>query len=175
MVAPMSRTLLGCALCSLTLGCGDSNHQLADAPLAIDAATACTPSGSPIMHTAAITADETWAAGIHVVPSTIAVTGGTLTIAPCSEVQLGADASIELSQNAVALLAHGTAASPIAFVRQTTDKPWGHLSAYISSKLDLAYTTLAGGGTAGTYQSADQLGAILVVRASTGAPRFCPA
>ena len=53
-------------------GGGATGDGGADAGAVADAeaGVVCTPSGTPIMHTADIVADETWASGIHVVPST---------------------------------------------------------------------------------------------------------
>jgi hypothetical protein len=130
------------------------------------------PSGTPVMHAGAITADQTWAAGIHLVTATVTVSGGTLTIEGCSEVRLAPNASIELSQGATALIANGTAAAPIDFVQATAGAPWGHVSAFGPAKLQLAHTTFDGGGTLGDYKTADQLGATLVVRGDATLPQL---
>ena len=153
-------------LLSLGLGCGnDGSTHILDAP-----EVACVPTGTPIMHSGSITADETWASGIHEVTSTVTVSGGTLTIAPCSEVRLAANASIELTPAATALIAEGTAQATIHFVRDVADAAWGHLSAYGPSRMSLAYVTLTGGGTAGDYKTAEQLGATLVARGDATLP-----
>ena len=162
------RRLVWCVL--MTACGGDPSNHLADAP-APDA-PACMPSGTPVTHAGAITADQTWAAGIHEVTATVNVTGGTLTIEGCSEVRLAPNASIELAQGATALIANGTAAAPIHFVQATAGTPWGHVSAFGPAKLQLAYTTLDGGGTLGDYKTADQLGATIVVRGDATLPQL---
>src|SRR5664279_4096334 len=149
------------------VGCGDDggSKHIADAPEA-----ACVPSGTQVMHAGSITADETWASGIHEVTSTVTVSGGTLTIAPCSEVRLAANASIELTPAATALIAEGTAQATIQFVRDATASAWGHVSAFAPSRMSIAYVTLTGGGTAGDYKTADQLGATIVARGDATLP-----
>ena len=157
----------------LVLGCSNSGtNHLADAP-PVDSAPACVLTGPPIAtHAGTITADETWASGIHAVTATVTVTGGTLTIAPCAEIQLAPDASIEVQPGGTALVAEGTATQPIRFVRATAAQPWGHLFAFTPARMSLAYATLTGGGTAGTYQTADQLGAALAVRGGATLPQM---
>jgi hypothetical protein len=123
---------------------------------------ACTPTGTPITHQGTISADETWASGIHEVTANVRVTGGTLTIAPCTEVRLAPDTSIELDATATAIVAEGSVTDPIRFVRDTADQPWGHISVVAPARASLAYATLQGGGTAGDYKTAQQLGATLV-------------
>jgi hypothetical protein len=151
---------------------GDPSNHIPDATPMPDAAPACTPSGTPITHAGPITADQTWAAGIHEVTATVTVSGGTLTIEGCSEVRLAPDASIELSQGAVALIANGTATAPIDFIQDTAGTPWGHVSAFGPAKLQLAFTSFDGGGTLGDYKTADQLGATLVVRGDATLPQI---
>ena len=143
---------------------GDPVNHLPPEPDA--AAPACVLTGPPIAtHGGAITADETWATGVHEVTSTVTVSGGTLTIAPCVEVRVAANASIELSPAATALIAQGTADQPIRFVRDDQAMAWGHLSAFAPAMISLAHVTLAGGGTTtADPKAADQLGASLVAR-----------
>ncbi len=163
----------GLVCCVLMTACGGgSSHGLPDAAAAdggIDA-PACVPSGTPITHAGAIAADETWASGIHEVTATVNVTAGTLTIEGCSEVRLAPDASIELTPGATALIANGTAAAPIRFVQDTAGSPWGHVSAFGPATLHLAYASFDGGGTAGDYTTADQLGATIVARGDATLP-----
>jgi hypothetical protein len=111
-------------------------------------ATACAPSSTPVMHTADIVADETWASGIHVVPASLQIKGGAhLTIAPCTEVRLGPGASLTVPTTGGSLDAVGTAASPIRFVRQSAAMPWGAISVTSPATAHLAHATLVGGGT----------------------------
>jgi hypothetical protein len=151
---------------------GDPSNHIPDAAPIPDTAPPCMPSGTPVMHAGPITADQTWAAGIHEVTATVNVSGGTLTIEGCSEVRLAPNASIELAQGATALIANGTAAAPIDFVQATAGTPWGHVSAFGPAKLQLAHTTFDGGGTLGDYKTADQLGATLVVRGDATLPQL---
>ena len=165
----------GLIYCVLLTACGGgSSHELADAPPAdagVDA-PACIPSGAPIMHAGAIAADETWASGIHEVTATVSVNAGTLTIEGCTEVRLAPEASIELAPGATALIANGTAAAPIDFVQATAGSPWGHVSAFGPAKLQLSYASFTGGGTAGDYKTADQLGATIVARGDATLPQL---
>jgi hypothetical protein len=136
---------------------------LPDAPSeAPDAdASTCTPSGTPVMHAADVTADETWASGIHVVPASLQIKAGAhLTIAPCTEVQLGPGASLTVPTTGGSLDAVGTAASPVRFVPQTAGMPWGAISVTSPATAHLAYATLAGGGT-GPHATAPLAGASL--------------
>ena len=157
------------ALLTIAACTADPAHHLPDS--GIDA-PACAPAGPPMQHAGDITADETWASGIHEVTATVTVKGGTLTIAPCTEVRVAADASIEATQAATAIVADGTAADPITFVRDVADKPWGHVSVFGPSALSLAHVTMTGGGTAGDYTSAQQLGATIVARGDATLPQL---
>ncbi len=138
----------------------------AGAPDAPGDAAACTPSGTPVMHTADVTADETWASGIHVVPASLQIKAGAhLTIAPCTEVQLGPGASLTVPTTGGSLDAVGTAASPIRFVAQTAGIPWGAISVTSPATAHLAYATLTGGGT-GPHDTAPLAGASLAGNSS---------
>ena len=164
------RSLALCLAATAACGSDPSNHlpdaEPADAPA--DATPPCMPSGTPITHAGNITSDETWAAGIHEVTATVTVKGGTLTIAGCTEIRVAANASIEVTTG-TALIARGTAAAPITFVRAAA-QPWGHVSAIAPATLSLAHTTLTGGGTAGDYTTADQLGSTITVRGNAMLP-----
>ena len=151
---------------------GDPSNHIPDATPMPDAAPPCMPSGTPVMHAGPITADQTWAAGIHEVTATVTVSGGTLTIEGCSEVRLAPNASIELAPGATALIANGTSSAPIDFVQRNAGTPWGHVSAVGPAKLQLSYTSFDGGGTLGDYKTADQLGATLVVRGDATLPQI---
>jgi hypothetical protein len=129
---------------------------------AIDGGAVCTPAGAPVMHTADIVADETWASGVHVVPSSIQIkSGARLTIDACSEVRLGPGASITATASAAGLDAVGTPSSPIRFVPQQAASPWGAISVTAPAVVNLASATLSGGGT-GPHGSAPFGGASLV-------------
>jgi hypothetical protein len=129
-------------------------------------AIACTPTGTPIMHTADIAADETWASGVHVVPGTIQIKNGAkLTIAGCSQVQLGSGASLEVTTASAGLDAVGTASDPITFVAQQAGMRWGAVDVVAPAVAHLAYATLSGGGT-GPYTTADHGGATITGHSS---------
>lgn len=132
----------------------------------------CTIGGDPITHsTATLTADETWAPGIHVVPQKISVRdGATLTLSNCSEIRLGKDVSISVESTGKALVAKGTAARPITFVRADSTSAWGNLFAFTPATMSLAYATLeGGGGTVTNLQNAEYQGASLVARGTQDA------
>jgi hypothetical protein len=128
---------------------------------------ACDPTDvAPVTHTGDISADETWAKGVHVVPSTITLRAGArLTIAACTEVRLGRDASLVADTAAAGIVAEGTTAEPIRFVRDAAADAWGALVAWAPATLSLAHAALIGGGTNTALASADYLGASLVARA----------
>jgi len=150
---------------------GESVNHLPEEPDA--AAPACVLTGAPIAtHSGAITADETWATGVHEVTSTVTVSGGTLTIAPCVEVRMAANANIDVGPAATGLIAQGTADEPIRFVRDDATMAWGHLSTFAPATISLANVTLAGGGTTTVDpKAADQLGASLVARGDGTLPQ----
>jgi len=150
---------------------GESVNHLPPEPDA--AAPACVLTGTPIAtHSGAITADETWATGVHEVTSTVTVSGGTLTIAPCVEVRMAANANIDVGPAATGLIAQGPADQPIQFVRDDAAMAWGHLSMFAPATMSLANVTLTGGGTTtADPKVADQLGASLVARGDGTLPQ----
>jgi hypothetical protein len=142
-------------------GAGSPEGGALDAGL--DAATACVPSGTPVIHTADITADETWASGIHVVPNSIHIKGGArVTVMACSEVRMGANASIDVKDAGSRFEAIGDVGSEIRIVRQDATMAWGNIEADDGTNVNLAHTTLTGGGGVGPYTNAPYRGATLV-------------
>jgi hypothetical protein len=92
-----------------------------------------------------ITADTTWTAADspHLVTSSFTVRpGATLTIEPCAEVRVGNDVDMTVDG---ALIAEGTASTPIHFVADDATKPWAYLR-FTSGTGRLAYVTFEGGG-----------------------------
>lgn len=122
-------------------------------------------SAQPYTHASAPTASETWASGVHLVPSTLTLKDGvTVTIAPCAEVRLGKNVDLEL-QGTAKLVAEGTQTGPITFVRSQSDQAWGSILVWTPATASLAWATLQGGGTAAaSATAADYLGASLVAR-----------
>src|SRR5262249_37443976 len=107
----------------------------------------CMVGGTPVLHTADITADETWESGVHVVPATIHVkSGARLTIALCIEVQLAVDASIVVDATASGIDSCGDIDSPVRFVRSDPAAAWGSLQVSLPATAGLAFTTFVGGG-----------------------------
>jgi hypothetical protein len=136
----------------------------ADTGAVPDSATACVPGGTPVIHSDDITADTTWASGIHLVPSSLRITSGArLTVAGCTEVRLGPAASITVEPTAAGLDAVGTALEPIRFVQQQAGTPWGTLDVTAPATAHLAYATIDGGGT-GPHDTAPLAGASLHAR-----------
>src|SRR5262249_36488522 len=96
------------------------------------------PSGTVIMHTGIIGADETWAGdAIHSVPTDINIVGAaTVTIEPCAVVRMGAGASITVrgdgtgGQPAKLVAAGANAEQSVSFVRADAGAAWGFLRGY---------------------------------------------
>ena len=128
----------------------------------------CDLSGAtPIMHTS-ISGSETWASGVHQVPSTVTVpVGATLTVSACSRVELGADAGLTVNGT---LVVAGTAAGPVNFVAAAAPAPWGSIHLNPGGTADLAYATLTGGGGAAPFDTSGVLGAPIYVQGVGGPP-----
>jgi hypothetical protein len=143
-------------------------HSLPIAAAAL-ALAACSNSGSPCDLSGAtpITHDtvgpnETWASGVHVVPSTVSLTGATdtLTIGACAEVRLAPDVNLNF-RNGAKLIAEGAVDRPIRFIRDTPATPWGAIEAVAPSTVSLANASLEGGGSTTEPGRADYQGASL--------------
>jgi hypothetical protein len=118
-----------------------------------------------VEHAGDLAADEVWGAGLHVVTSTVTVrTDALLTLDGCATVRLAPDASLTIDDDAVGLVADGTATRPVVLERLDADAPWGSMNAFAPATLRLTHTTLRGGGTGIPPASADFAGATLVVR-----------
>lgn len=101
------------------------------------------PVGS-IDHTATITADESWdPSTIHRIPYGLRVDpGATLTLPPCTVVEIAAEATLEIDGR---LDAVGAAGERITIRRADADA-WGELLVAEGGYADLAFVTLTGGG-----------------------------
>lgn len=115
-------------------------------------AAACPPQGSGTTHDANVETDEVWtAAGSpHLVPGTISIrSGAKLTIEPCAEVRMGADASLQIAipptPNTGGLIAEGTAERPIRFTGIDGGR-WGHVLVVAPGTASLRHVTFEGGG-----------------------------
>jgi len=129
------------------------------------------PSAGPTMHDGEVGMDEVWTAdgSPHIVTRFVSVPeGATLTIEPCAEVRMQADAALVFggSSSTVTstLKAEGEPERPIRFVRDG-DEPWSALVAYNPSQLLLAHVTLEGGGSDGFLYNAS-----LVLRGTSETP-----
>ncbi len=137
------------ALILLAAGCSSSS-----APCDLSNAT-------PIVHSD-LSGSETWASGVHQVPSSLTVAASTtLTIAACSRVELGAD--VDLTVNGQLVVA-GSADGPVSFVSSAAPAPWGSVHVSPSGAADLSYATLTGGGGAAALESSANLGAPIYVQ-----------
>ncbi|MCY1057499.1 hypothetical protein [Nannocystis sp. SCPEA4] len=132
---------------------------------------ACPAPAGPTMHDGELGMNEVWTAegSPHIVTRFVSVPiGATLTIEPCAEVRMQADASLVFGNTATTevttLKAEGEPERPIRFVRDG-DEPWGAIVAYAPAQLFLAHTTLTGGGS-------DEflLGASLMLRGDSETP-----
>jgi hypothetical protein len=125
-----------------------------------DAAPTCPAPGAELVHSTAITADETWAGDgtiHHVTTSFNVMPGATLTLAACAIVHVDAGESITINATAAMpakLVALGTVDQPVVVTATDPTQPWGFLRGYTDgSSLELAYTTLEKAGS-GTYHGA---------------------
>lgn len=110
------------------------------------------PSGAGVVHAADVTRDETWRAadGPHVIRGRVAVRGAaTLTLEPCAELRLEADASLDVGtqhgMEPARLVARGTAERPIT-LRRAGSAPWGSLAVFAPARAELAEVTVTGAG-----------------------------
>ncbi|CAN5248624.1 hypothetical protein BH09MYX1_BH09MYX1_12580 [soil metagenome] len=131
-----------------------------DATVDADAASTCpTPTGAPIEHKDAISADATWSAdSTHLVTFNLSVAkGATLTIAPCAVVKFKAGYSIVVDGN---LFAEGTATKPMQFLADDAIAPWGDLQVFAPGTMKLAYATVsdAGGDTSNSFAAIEARG-----------------
>src|SRR5262245_6139942 len=106
------------------------------------------PSAGPTMA-ADVTSDATWAAdaGPYIVDHDISIRA-TLTLEPCTELQIGAGVGITV-RDAGRVVGMGTESQPIHFGRRDPDAAWGNIRIYEGGPLELAYTVIEGGGDLG--------------------------
>ncbi len=158
--------LVACAGLGGGAGCDvldDDDGGGGDAEPAVE----CNPvdDADPVEHAGDLAADEVWGAGLHVVTSTVTVRADALlTLDGCATVRLAPEASLTVDDDAVGLVADGTAARPVVLERLDAGAPWGSLNAFAPATLRLTHTTLRGGGTGSPPASAEFAGASLVVR-----------
>lgn len=137
---------------------GDDVNHLPDAPIPPDAPACSEPTGAGTMHAANVAADETWtaAASPHIVTTSIAVRGATLTIEPCAVVRIRPGHFITVGQTpgaaAAALVAHGEPGREIKFERAEATA-WASLRAFPTGAVDLEHVRLSGGGDPATAQN----------------------
>lgn len=110
----------------------------------------CVHSGAAIQHSGNIIANETWAAGVHEVRSTITIRGNaTLTVEPCALVKVVANQAIRVGTGNVGdggtLVAKGTADRPIRI--EAVADAWGDILVSSQGRADLAYVEIVGGGS----------------------------
>lgn len=117
------------------------------------------PMGAPVEHSGTIDADETWGAGEHIVKFSVGVRqNATLILEGCAVVYVAAGQGISVGSGNIGdggtLIARGTAARPV-IIRQRTEA-WADILVNQRGRIDLAYTTISGGGAA-----ASRAGAVL--------------
>jgi hypothetical protein len=106
------------------------------------------PTSPAVQHAASVSADETWAAGLHDITGDFAIQkGATLTIQPCAVVRIAADHRFEVGDSTVGgkLIAKGRADMPIVF-QGLDDGHWAALQVDYTGFADLAYVTIKGAG-----------------------------
>jgi hypothetical protein len=122
------------------------------------------PTAGPTLHAEDIAGDEVWTAdtGPHIVDGTLRIRdGASLTIEPCTVVQLGEDAGFEVAfpgtPSSGTLVAEGEAERPIRF-EGLDGARWGRVFVHAPGQVRLAHVTLSGGG------AVDGSGATLVAQ-----------
>ncbi|WAS99332.1 hypothetical protein [Nannocystis punicea] len=129
------------------------------------------PMAGPTMHDGEVGMNEVWTAdgSPHIVTRFVSVPdGATLTIEPCAEVRMQADAALVFGHTSstvvTTLKAEGEPERPIRFVRDG-EAPWSALVAYHTAQLLLSHVTLEGGGSDGFLYNAS-----LVLRGDSETP-----
>ncbi|MFZ6177911.1 hypothetical protein [Nannocystis pusilla] len=142
-----------------------------EAPTTGTPAACPAPTAGPTMHDGALGMNETWTAdgSPHIVTRFVSIPdGATLTIEPCAEVRMQAEAALVFghtsSTEVTTLKAEGEPERPIRFVRDGSE-PWSALVAYHPAQLFLAHATLEGGGSDGFLYNAS-----LVLRGNSETP-----
>ena len=140
------RSSTACAFAIAVVGSSACQPAVtADAGTDAPVAPACPIDGPVVEHGNTITADETWAAGRHLVTFDVSVRmGATLTIAPCATVRVRTRYGIDVLTGGT-LVADGTALQPIRFEPETAGQPWRQIQVS-QGQARLAYVTLEAGG-----------------------------
>jgi hypothetical protein len=111
-----------------------------------DSPPACPAATGPTHHSGNITTDQTWtaAASPHIIDFGFTITSATVTIEPCVEVKIAADATVTAGLGG-AIVGEGTADRPITIGAIDPSQPWATLRA-IGGRIRLAYATVSDGG-----------------------------
>lgn len=127
------------------------------------------PNPRGTVHSANIGGDETWSSSSspHLVSEDITITA-TLTIEPCSEVLIGADKTITVTDNG-RIIAHGEQDRPISIHSQNDGQPFAQIYVHNGGTLRLRHTVIAGGG-APFPAVPDVTGTIVALGADQDAP-----
>jgi hypothetical protein len=144
----MNRLTLG--LFVLLGACGDDGPgQVADAPpppdVAPDAFVCPTVTGAGTMHSASITAAETWTAATspHILPFDTSI-GAAVTVEKCAVVQIGAGKQI--SVRAGGSITTQGAAGQIVKIEKKDAAEWVNIRTLNGGTLSFTHTTISGGG-----------------------------
>ncbi len=128
------------------LACSPS-PSTSDAGPDVVTASCAAPTGGPTTHAGGtISANETWtaAASPHLLTGDETIAKGTtVTIEACATVQIAEGHYIYVNGS---LVAQGTTSGPITIGQQTTGKRWTSIEITDPGTVDLAYTTISGGG-----------------------------
>lgn len=130
-------------------GLPDAAAPDADQSDAAPVAEGCTidPNAVVVEHSDTITADQTWAAGPHLIKFHTSVRmGATLTIAPCAVVRVRIGQGIDIWQGGT-IVAEGSANQPIRFEPELPGNTWSVFQVNPGANLRLAHATIHGAGT----------------------------
>lgn len=139
----MLRHLALASLLVVTAACSGSSSNMDGGVQS----TCTAPSGSGTMHSAYLTASETWtAAGSpHIVTQDIKIPKGlTLTVEPCAELKLSKGVHLIIEGN---MVAEGLADKRISIAAADASQPFAHLGVWAPGTLKLAYATVMNGGS----------------------------
>jgi hypothetical protein len=130
---------------------------------------ACNLQGVDVVaHAGPLTGSQTWGPGVHQVKASVTVPlGATLTVAPCTRVEMARGTNLYVYGR---LMVEGADGAPVDFVSTLSGKRWGAIWLKTGGTADLAYATLLGGGGSLAASQSDTMGSPLYVNGLGDSP-----